>query len=66
LGVIGRPPTRGKSVFPETIVAPDAWVLTASLARAAKHLAAIGSLSIELSRALGALSRELTRDTVKA
>ena len=54
------------AVMPEIILAPDAWVLTASLARAVNHLSAIDYLSIELSKALGALSRELIRDTAKA
>ncbi len=49
------------AVMPKIIFAPDAWVLTASLARAVKHLAAIDALCIELSNALGALSRELIR-----
>ncbi len=54
------------AVMPEIICAPDAWVLTASLARAVKHLSAIDALSSELSKALGALSRQLIRDTGKA
>ena len=47
------------AVLPKIIFAPDAWVLTAPLPRAVKHLAAIDTLSIALSTALGALSREL-------
>jgi hypothetical protein len=54
------------TVMPEIILAPGAWVLTASLARAVNHLAAIAFLSIELSKALGTLSRQLIRDTGKA
>jgi hypothetical protein len=48
------------AVMPEIILAPDAWVLTASLERAVKFLEAIDSLTIELSTGLGALSRELS------
>jgi hypothetical protein len=47
--------------MPEIILAPDTWVLTASLASAVNLLPAIDSFGIELSKALDALSRELSR-----
>jgi hypothetical protein len=49
------------AVMPEIILAPDTWVLTASLASAVNLLPAIDSFGIELSKALDALSRELSR-----
>jgi hypothetical protein len=51
------------AVMPEITLAPDAWVLTASLASAVDLLPAIDSFSIELSKALDALSRDWIRDT---
>lgn len=47
-------------VRPQIVLTPDAWVLTASMACAANHLAAIDSFGVELSKAMGTLARQLS------
>ncbi len=47
-------------VRPKIVLTPSAWVLTASLPCAVNHLAAIDTLTVELSKALSTLARELS------
>lgn len=47
-------------VRPDIILTPAAWVLTASMPCASNHLAAIDALTLELSKALSTVARELS------